>query len=312
MNNRDRAVLIDIGGYKLNSVLLSPKSSHPSGTVVFIHGASTSLLDPLYTFHDKCPDDIQMLFVDRPGHGKSEFGPAENIRPDAQADAIAKLMQMRGIESATIIGHSYGGAVAAALAVRHPENVSGLIFLSPAVYPWVGGIAWYNDVAKMPVLGALFSLFVAPSFGLLSLRTAMNSVFTPNKSPSDYTYRTKAWQALRPRAFRHNARELGALSAWAESTYKNYKNIVAPTIIITGDTDDIVSPDVHAKQLANDIQQSEIFVIRGMGHKSDYVAQDLVMAAIEKLAGRNMDLNAIARRIEHQISDAAKAEKGPI
>ena len=312
MDYRDEAVLIDIGGYKLNSLLLPSKSSPPSATVIFIHGASTSLLDPLYTFRDMRPDNIQMLFVDRPGHGKSEFGPVESIRPDAQADAIAKLMQMRGIESATIIGHSYGGAVAAALAVRHPEKVSGLIFLSPAVYPWVGGIAWYNDVAKMPVIGALFGLLIAPIFGLLSLRTAMKSVFTPNKYPRDYTCRTKAWQALRPRAFRHNARELGALCDWAESAYKNYKNIVVSTIIVTGDTDDIVSPEVHAKRLAKDIHRSELIVLKGMGHKSDYVARDLVVAAIKKLAGHDLDLTAIAQRVEHQILEEQRAERGPI
>jgi len=303
MDIQEDATLADVGGFRLNSVLLSSKTLETNNTVLFIHGASTSLLDPLYTFRDVRLNNAQMLFVDRPGHGKSEVGPVESIRPDAQADAIAKLMKIRSIESATIIGHSYGGAVAAALAVRHPERVSGLIFLSPAVYPWVGGIAWYNDFARMPVMGALFSMLVAPTFGLLSLRKAIRSVFTPNKSPIDYISRTKAWHALRPCTFRHNARELGVLCDWTKSAYKNYKNIVVPTIIVTGDTDEIVSPAIHAKHLAKDIYQSELFVIKGMGHKSDYVARDLVVAAIEKIAGRNVDLAVIARRIEQRISD---------
>ena len=305
MDNAEDAVLIDIGGYRLNSLLLSSKTPSRNGAVVFIHGASTSLLDPLYSFRSKRPANIDMLFVDRPGHGLSEFGPRENILPDAQADAIAKLMHKRGIEHATIIGHSYGGAVAAAMAVRHPKLVSGLILLSPAVYPWVGGIAWYNDMAILPVVGRLFSLLVAPTLGLLSLKTAMKSVFTPNIYPAGYTQKTKAWQALRPRAFRHNARELAALCDWAENTHTRYKNIVAPTIIITGDTDDIVSPEVHAKRLAKDVKQSELIVIKRMGHKSDYVARDLVVAAIEKLAGTPIDLSSIARHIELQIANEA-------
>ena len=301
MKIQENAISIDVGGFRLNSILISPKSSEMQNTAVFIHGASTSLLDPLYTFHNKHFDDTQMLFVDRPGHGRSQQGRAENILPDAQADAIATLMHMRGIKSATIIGHSYGGAVTAALAVRHPECVAGLIFLSPAVYPWVGGIAWYNNMAKRPIIGALFSLLIAPTLGWLSLRTATKSVFAPNKYPAGYTCWTKAWQALRPRAFQHNARELGALCDWAETTHEQYKQIAAPTIIITGDTDDIVSPDVHARQLAKDIAQSELLVIKGMGHKSDYVAQDLVVAAIEKLAGRNIDLNQMRQQVERQL-----------
>jgi pimeloyl-ACP methyl ester carboxylesterase len=312
MNIQENAISFDVGGFRLNSILIASKSLAAGNTALFIHGASTSLLDPLYTFHNKRFDDIQMLFVDRPGHGQSEQGPAENIRPDAQADAIATLMQRRGIDNAILIGHSYGGAVTAALAVRYPQLVGGLIFLSPAVYPWVGGISWYNNLAKAPIIGALFSLLVAPTIGLLSLRTAMKSVFTPNNYPTGYTCWTKAWQALRPRAFRHNARELGALCDWTETTHEQYKRIAAPTIIITGDTDDIVSPDVHARQLAKDIARSELLVIKGMGHKSDHVAQDLVVAAIEKLAGRKIDLSFIAAQVEHQIIDEEKNGKGPI
>jgi pimeloyl-ACP methyl ester carboxylesterase len=312
MNIQESAISFDVGGLRLNSILISSKSLAAENTALFIHGASTSLLDPLYTFHNKRFDDIQMLFVDRPGHGQSENGPVDNIRPDAQADAIAKLIQLRGIDNAILIGHSYGGAVTAALAVRYPELVGGLIFLSPAVYPWVGGISWYNNLAKAPIIGALFSLLVAPTIGLLSLKKAMKSVFTPNKYPSGYTSWTKAWQTLRPRAFRHNARELGALCKWAETAHKNYKQIKAPTIIITGDTDNIVSPGVHARRLAKDIALSELYVIKGMGHKSDYVARDLVTSAIEKLAGRDIDLSFVARQVERQIIDEAKKEKGPI
>ncbi|MDR6433588.1 alpha/beta hydrolase [Brucella pseudogrignonensis] len=305
-------MMTNLGNYQLSSILISPVNSTIEATILFIHGASCSLLDPYFTFSDLCLQDMQMLFVDRPGHGQSEQGPAENIRPDAQADAIARLMQIHGIDNAIIVGHSYGGAVAAALAVRHPERVAGLIFLSPAVYPWVGGISWYNNLAKAPIIGALFTLLVAPTIGLLSLKKAMKSVFTPNKYPSGYTSWTKAWQTLRPRAFRHNARELGALCKWAETTHKNYKQIKAPTIIITGDTDDIVSPDVHARRLANDITLSELYVIKGMGHKSDYVARDLVSSAIEKVAGRDIDLSVVARQVERQIVDEAKDEKGPV
>lgn len=296
-------MLTNLGNYQLNSILVSPVDSTIQATILFIHGASCSLWDPYYTFPDLCPKNVQMLFVDRPGHGQSEQGPAENIRPDAQADAIARLMQIRGIENAIIIGHSYGGAVAAALAVRHPARVTGLILLSPAVYPWVGGISWYNNVARLPVIGALFSLLVAPTVGLLSIKAAMKSVFAPNRYPSGYTCRTKAWQAVRPRAFRHNARELGALCDWAESAYRNYKHIVAPTTIITGDTDEIVSPDVHAQRLAKDILGSELYVIKGLGHKSDFMARNLVVAAIEKLSGGDIDLTAIAEEVERQISD---------
>ncbi|MCD4511828.1 alpha/beta hydrolase [Brucella pseudogrignonensis] len=292
--------LSDVGGFRLRSVRIAGKD--PKVTVVFIHGASCSLLDPLYTFAALCPPDMAMIFVDRPGHGQSEFGPASMLLPDAQADALALLLQQRGIEQAILVGHSYGGAVAAAFAVRHPHRALGLLLLSPAAYPWVGGISWFNSVARLPVLGALFSFFIAPPFGALLLRQATRSVFAPNPLPKGYMGQSKAWQALRPRYFRHNARELGALSDWAAGASRHYCAIKAPTIIISGDADAIVSIDVHATPLARAIEGAELVVIRGMGHKSDYVARDLVMAALGKLHGRPADLSALVRQTEAEIA----------
>lgn len=53
-------------------------------------------------------------------------------------------------------------------------------------------------------------------------------------------------------------------------------------------------------------------MIKGIGHKSEYVARDLVTSANEKLAGRDIDLSSVARQVERQIIDKAKKEKGPI
>jgi len=290
----------DVGGFRLRTVTVAGQD--PKATIVFIHGASCSLLDPLFTFAALCPPALEMIFVDRPGHGQSEFGPAATLLPDAQADAIATMLQKRGIGRAIIVGHSYGGAVAAALAVRHRSQVSGLIFLSPAVYPWVGGISWFNRVACLPVLGALFSFLIAPPFGALLLQRATQSVFAPNAMPKGYIGQSKAWQALRPRHFRHNAQELAALSDWAAGASQLYRSIQAPTIIVSGDADDIVSVDVHAKPLARMIEGAELHLIPGMGHKSDYVARDLVMAAIAKLTGTPLDLAALVRQTERRIA----------
>ncbi len=128
---------VDVGGFRLRSVVIAGQD--PKVTVVFIHGASCSLLDPLFTFRALCPPEMEMIFVDRPGHGQSEFGPASMLLPDAQADALALLMQQRGIEQAIMVGHSYGGAVAAAFAVRHPQRVSGLLFVACSL-----SVGWRN------------------------------------------------------------------------------------------------------------------------------------------------------------------------
>jgi pimeloyl-ACP methyl ester carboxylesterase len=299
----DTAVRIDVGGFKLNSILLSPGKKTRLPAIVFIHGASTSLYDPMLSFRDKLEGKATLLFVDRPGHGLSDSGGPANLLPDGQADAISTLMEKRGIRKAIIVGHSFGGAIAAALAVRHPDKVAGLVFLSPAVYPWPGGVAWYYDAAREPVTGFLFSTFVVPPLGLLAIDRATKAVFSPNRRPPGYIRDTRALQALRPAAFRHNAKEIAALSDWAKTASKNYRKIRAPTVIITGDRDEIVSPDVHARQLARDISGSQLIIVANLGHKSDYVANDLAIAGIEKVAGQKVDLRAIAKIVEKRIAN---------
>jgi pimeloyl-ACP methyl ester carboxylesterase len=296
------AVRIDVGGYKLNSVLIEPDKKADLPPIVFLHGASTSLKDPLFSFRKKLQGRARLLFVDRPGHGSSDIGGEQNVLPDGQADAVAELMKKRGIAKAIIVGHSFGGAIAAAFAVRHPDMVSGLVFLSPAVYPWDGSVAWYYSAATAPVTGQVFSALVVPPIGLLAINGAASAVFSPNQVPAGYVSETNAFQALGPTAFRHNAQEISALNDWARTASRQYPKIKAPTVIITGDADKIVSPEIHAKHLALDIRGAKLLVVHKLGHKSDYVASDLAVAAIESVAGQRRDLPSIARAVEQRIA----------
>lgn len=295
-------VRIDVGGYSLNSLLLPASAKADLPPIVFIHGASANLYDQVFSFRQKLEGRATLLFVDRPGHGRSDIGGRRNVSPDGQADAIAALMDKRGIDNAIIVSHSFGGSVAAALALNHPEKVKGLVFLSPAVYPWPGGIAWYYDAANAPVTGWLFSGFVAPIAGLIAIDAATKGVFAPNERPDDYITKSRAFQALKPRAFRHNAMEIANLLEWTKVNSPRYKTIKAPTVVITGDTDDIVSPVLHSEHLARDIRDARLIVVHNLGHKSDYVANDLAIAAIESVAGKKSDLRKITREIESRIA----------
>lgn len=303
---QDLPVRIDVGGFSLNSVMIDLGRSADLPTIAFIHGASASLYDPMFSFREKLEGRARLFFVDRPGHGDSDVGGKENILPDGQADAIAQLMRKRGVRKAIVVGHSFGGAIAAALAIRHPDLVSGLVFLSPAVYAWSGGVAWYYDAAIAPVTGPVFSALVVPPVGLLAIDRATRAVFAPNRRPPGYIEQSRALQALRPNAFRHNAQEVAALSDWAKTGSRAYRRIKVPTVIITGDADGIVSPDVHAKHLARDIPGSRLIIVRNLGHKSDYVARDLAVVAIESVAGRKVGLAAEARKVERKIADDGK------
>ena len=300
--------LTDIGGYRLNAVHLPRPETADLPPIVFVHGASGNLLDQIGAFMLPLEGRAEMLFVDRPGHGYSERGGPENALPSGQADAIAKLMDKRGIEKAIIVGHSFGGAIAAAFGVRHPEKTVGLLFLAPATHPWPGGIDWYYHVATAPVVGWLFNHALVVPMGLRRLEQGTLNVFRPNPRPADYIARTGPSLVLRPRTFYNNALDFKRLLNYLKAESRRYREIAAPTVIITGDSDDIVWEHLHSQGLARDIAGSELVKIKGVGHKPDYLATDVAIAAIEKISGMPRDLQAAGRVAERRLMPVTAAQ----
>lgn len=214
-------------------------------------------------------------------------------------------MRHHSINRAIIVGHSFGGAIAASFALRHPDRTAGLLLLSPATHPWPGGIDWYYHAATQPVLGWLFTRLLSLPAGLAMMDGATRSVFHPNPRPDSYVKDGAPALVLRPENFRHNAFDVKRLNAYLKETAPHYGEITAPTIVMTGDRDRIVSPDIHARTIAGQIEGAELVVIRGLGHKPDYLATDVVIAALEKLSGRPRDLAAAARLVEARLAPTA-------
>jgi pimeloyl-ACP methyl ester carboxylesterase len=294
--------LTDIGGLKVNSYHWPRPATADLPPLVFIHGASGNLRDPMGAFFEPLKARAEMLFVDRPGHGYSERGGAENLTPDGQADVIAKLMKTKGISKAIIIGHSFGGATTATFALRHKDMTAGLLFLAPATHPWPGGVDWYYDLANSGTIGRLFCSTITLPAGLAQMDMGIAHVFQPNPVPDNYRDAAAIPLVLRPDNFCNNARDVANLLSYVQRLQPHYHEITAPTIIITGDSDDIVYEELHSRGLKRDIPGSELYWVRNLGHKPDYVATDLAIAAIEKIAGEPRDLDSLVHVVEQRIA----------
>jgi pimeloyl-ACP methyl ester carboxylesterase len=302
--------LTDIGGYRINALHLPGPPTPTLPPIVFIHGASGNLRDQETAFRNSLEGRAELLFVDRPGHGYSERGGPENDTPQGQAAAIARLMEMKGIDRAIIVGHSFGGAIAASFAVFHPQNTAGLLFLSPATHPWPGGVDLYYRIAAMPWLGWWFTRLLSLPAGLLLMDGATKAVFGPNRRRERYLDEGAPALVLRPQNFRNNAVDVASLHAYVTRIAPRYREITAPTVIITGDSDPIVLQEIHSQGLARDIAGAELIMIRGLGHKPDYVVTDVAIAALEKLAGEDRDLQTLARQAESRLIQSG-IESGP-
>lgn len=302
--------LTDVGGYSLNALHVPAGPAADLPPIVFIHGASGNLRDQAGAFLEPLHGRAELLFVDRPGHGYSERGGPENDTPDGQANAIARLMERKGIARAIIVGHSFGGAITASFGVLHPDKVEGLVFLAAATHPWPGGVDWYYHLASAPVIGPIFCHTLALHAGMMRIEAATDHVFAPNPRPETYLENTGPALVLRPSAFRSNAKDVAGLHAYVTAFAQRYREISKPTVVITGDSDEIVLEEIHSKGLAHDIAESELVWIKGLGHKPDYVVTDIVIAALEKLAGQERDLQAMAQAVEPRLAATRVESQG--
>src|SRR3982750_2586663 len=98
-------------------------------TLVLIHGFTASV----YVWHAAAPiiaeGRFHVVAIDLLGFGYSEKPAWFDYSITSQARMIARFMNRLGIGRATLVGSSYGGAVAATLALDYPERVEKLVLV---------------------------------------------------------------------------------------------------------------------------------------------------------------------------------------
>jgi pimeloyl-ACP methyl ester carboxylesterase len=75
---------------------------------------------------------FSVLLPDLPGFGQAP-PPSEPWGVSEYADFLATLLTAKGVKKTVVIGHSFGGQLAVALAFSHPELVEKIILVSPAI-----------------------------------------------------------------------------------------------------------------------------------------------------------------------------------
>ena len=274
--------MVEVNGLRLHALRVGePKPDVPP--LVFIHGASGNLHDQFHAFASHLPLGREAIFLDRPGQGHSERGGEVNDTPAGQADTLAALLDAWHIDRAVVVGHSYGGAVAASFALRHPERTAGMVLVSAATHPWPGGkTSWYYELMRRrPWLAHVFAQTLLVPLGLRRMDCALNGVFSPQPVPNSYYERSATALAIRPAAFLANARDVTSLYRYFTAVAPRYEEIEAPTVVITGDEDAIVHGPWHSEPMHRALPHSRLVVVPGLGHKPDYYATNLVLKGIE-------------------------------
>lgn len=120
-------------------------------TLFFLHGSPSSM--SVYNDYYEDEDLAQwanIIAADRPGYGFSDLGRSEKsvVR---QAQKMWKILEREGFPSPLyIIGSSYGGTVAAKMAMLKPEKVDGMVLVSASLAPGKETTYFVSHIIKYP------------------------------------------------------------------------------------------------------------------------------------------------------------------
>jgi pimeloyl-ACP methyl ester carboxylesterase len=204
-------------------------------------------------------DDVEAVAVERPGwDGRTA---ATGIAGNGAA-AIAEL-DARGVSRAVVVGHSFGGAVAAWLAASRPDRVAGLVLAAPAAN--VASLYAVDRALAVPVVGDLasYGLLAAAGFGLgwAPLRHEAVNRF----GLEDRYLRGLSRMLTRPSSWRAFMVEQRAMVRELPRLERELGRISAPTAVVYGGADYVV-PAVSARGLADEIPAAELIEVPRAGH----------------------------------------------
>lgn len=255
--------------------------------VVLLHGASGNLRDFTFDLVGRLAQSFRVTAFDRPGLGHSDPLHEHGESPSEQAAVLDAAAEMLGIGRAVIVGHSFGGAVAMAWALEHPDRAVAVVSLAGATMPWPGELGpWYRIAST-----ALGAATVVPLVsGWLPDSVARNSVaaiFAPQPAPAGYLDHVGIPLTLRRSAvLRSNVRQVAGLKPHVTAMARRYPGLSIPVEILHGTVDTIVPIAVHARPMAALLPDARLTELPGVGHMPHHAAPDATLAAIRRAAQR--------------------------
>jgi pimeloyl-ACP methyl ester carboxylesterase len=226
--------------------------------ILLLHGQPGSARDWAGVRAELGPE-ASTIAIDRPGwDGRT---PPAGLSDNAEAARAA--LDHGGIERATVVGHSLGAAVAAWLAVAHPERVGALVLVAPSAN--VDALAPLDYLLAAPVVGYLAGVVALASAGLalssVPLRRWPGRLLT-----LDHRYVRSVGRALlTPATWRAFASDQRALIRDLPALQAQLGRISASTTIVAGTADRVV-PLAAARRLCGQIPGAELVALEHEGH----------------------------------------------
>ncbi|EDK72340.1 alpha/beta hydrolase fold, partial [candidate division TM7 genomosp. GTL1] len=256
---------------------------HPdkSPTIVMVHGFRGNhygLEEIAYMV-----PEFRVIIPDLPGFGDSASLTASRHDLEGYTNFLRNFIKGLGIESAIVLGHSFGSIIAAHFAAKYPSLASKLILVNPIASPPLKGprgimsgltLAYYWVGGKLPPRVSrkwLSHPMIVLTMSALLTKTRDNSL--RQKIHSEHLTHFSSFQtrAVVLESFyasiHHNALEKA-------------EKISVPTLLIAGDQDEI-APLKDQYELKHAIKDSQLVIVPGVGHLIHYEAPISAAEAIK-------------------------------
>ena len=251
--------------------------------VLLIHGALANLDDMLAGPFDALAADHRVIAVDRPGNGASTRLRLTDASPWRQAEVIHDVASALGVERPVVVGHSFGGAVALAYAMRFPEETAGVVALAPIVWPEPRlELALFGPRATPPA-GDQLARSAAATTDLALLPLLWRAMFLPQAMPERFRTDFSFDLASTPLTTAATGEDALAIVTALWRSVAGYRSCRPPVRILGGDADLVVNNSLHGAVLAQVLPHGRFETLSGMGHMLHHFAQDRVVDAVVSL-----------------------------
>jgi pimeloyl-ACP methyl ester carboxylesterase len=270
-------------------------------TLLLIHGYTASV----YVWHTTAPaladNGFHVVAIDLLGFGYSEKPAWFDYSITSQARLVSRFMDRLGIGRATVVGSSYGGAVAATLALDYPERVEKLVLVdavcndNPKNHPVL-------KLASVPGIGEIVTPFFVDSKAFLR-RRMHNTLARANHHLIDDE---RVSSVLRPLRAADAHRSLLATSRnWHANRIEQDANLIKqPTLIIWGEEDTVI-PIKDGYKLNEEILNSRFVVLRNCGHVPPEEKPEIFTELVTKFCSDQKGRLEVSRDRETSVKQIA-------
>jgi len=233
--------------------------------VVFIHGLGASLYAWRHTVPAAAAAGFRAIAFDNRGFGFSDK-PAHGYANADYTRLLLAFLDSLHVSQAVLVGHSMGGAIAAAAALAAPERVRGLVLADAAGF----GTRWPLTLrmARWPLLGSVATSLRGRSSTAGILRSTYADAAKVTEADIDQYYAPvpdpdygRALRAIM-RQFRFDdlVGRLGALAA--------------PTLVVWGSADRWI-PLAIGRRMSGELPRAAFLIVPRAGHAAPEEAPQL-------------------------------------